>query len=488
MNSTESWRIGIERFGGTDLKFSGRTWYKIELGNKATRRNYPKRWTSWAKSSRAQFREETPEETTTRRLWQQSSVHFGEKMCKLKPNTKLRFIFLWSRQRHRRSHVSCVFGSFNAQCWARRIEFRYNGYFEKVQKPIKRLTATRDSAKKRVSTSFCSWSRSVRNSAITRWNASGSIAFMSFAQNADIHMGGKRRNSTNGQKWEDNFLYNGQLSTSRCIKTVNQSKFQNIVTIIRSGNDSKWQACMRETDADRSWQAGHGEPWTSKRNEQKDPTQGIPVWLQPFTVNLEDLETHVLAHSSERARWCFKSGDTITEAQCSCLLPQKPNKKDLSCDQKSVVTWQQQSTILTILSEGRESRNNHRYAVVVQVLATQWNPCKTKTSQETDKNLRKVLVTVSQKVVHTYNLLEFGKYCEDLSWNHRTITLHWSKTCGIAEGAVRRAKEVTSAVLLQSESDDKWLDSMECCYYLRDDQDLLTDGKSQNERWFGESF
>ena len=32
----------------------------------------------------------------------------------------------------------------------------------------KRLTATRDSAKKRVSTSFCSWSRSVHNSAITR--------------------------------------------------------------------------------------------------------------------------------------------------------------------------------------------------------------------------------------------------------------------------------------------------------------------------------
>ena len=39
-----------------------------------------------------------------------------------------------------------------------------------------------------------------------------------------------------------------------------------------------------------------------------------------------------------------------------------------------------------ILSEGSESRNNHRYAVVVQDLATQWlqsYPCKTKTFQET---------------------------------------------------------------------------------------------------------
>ena len=34
---------------------------------------------------------------------------------------------------------------------------------------------------------------------------------------------------------------------------------------------------------------------------KEDPTQGIPVWLQPFTVNLEDLGAHVLAHSSERA-------------------------------------------------------------------------------------------------------------------------------------------------------------------------------------------
>ena len=41
-----------------------------------------------------------------------------------------------------------------------------------------------------------------------------------------------------------------------------------------------------------------------------------------------------------------------------------------------------------VLSDNCESRNNHRYAVVVQDLATQWiqaYPCKTKTSQETKK-------------------------------------------------------------------------------------------------------
>ena len=47
-----------------------------------------------------------------------------------------------------------------------------------------------------------------------------------------------------------------------------------------------------------------------------------------------------------------------------------------------------------VLSEGCESRNNHRYAVVVQDLATQWiqtYPCKTKTSQESQKSFEKFL-------------------------------------------------------------------------------------------------
>ena len=47
-----------------------------------------------------------------------------------------------------------------------------------------------------------------------------------------------------------------------------------------------------------------------------------------------------------------------------------------------------------VLSEGCESRNNHRYAVVVQDLATQWiqsYPCKTRTSQETQRSLQKFL-------------------------------------------------------------------------------------------------
>ena len=168
-----SWRIGIERFGGTHLRFLGCIWNKIEFGKeRAIWSNFPKRWTSSAKSLRAQFGGTTTwGNLTTSRLYQQSSVEFGEKICKLKPNIKLRLILLKAPETQK-----SVFGSFNAQCWARRIWAQMQWILWEGPKPHMRLIATRDSANERVSTSFCSWSRSVRNSATTRWNACGSFA------------------------------------------------------------------------------------------------------------------------------------------------------------------------------------------------------------------------------------------------------------------------------------------------------------------------
>ena len=145
------------------------------------------------------------------------------------------------------------------------------------------------------------------------------------------------------------------------------------------------------------------------------------------------------------------------------------------------------------LSKGSESRDNHRDAVVVQDLATQWSqpyPCKTKTSQRTQKNLVNFLEpTRKPKVIYTDGSLEFGKACEDLSWNHCTSTPHRSETNGIAERSVRRVKEGTSAVLLQFGLGDEWCaDFMECYCFLRNIQDLLSDGKTPYERRIGTPF
>ena len=93
------------------------------------------------------------------------------------------------------------------------------------------------------------------------------------------------------------------------------------------------------------------------------------------------------------------------------------------------------------------------------------------------------------KVIYTDNSLEFGKACEELSWNHCTSTPHRSETNGIAERAVRRVKEGTSAVLLQSGLNENWwADSMECFSYLQNIQDLFSDGKTPYERRFGQPF
>ena len=105
-------------------------------------------------------------------------------------------------------------------------------------------------------------------------------------------------------------------------------------------------------------------------------------------------------------------------------------------------------------------------------------PFKTKTSQETQRSLQKFLEPNRKpKVIYTDNSLESGK------------TPHRSETNGIAERAVRRVKEGTSAVLLQSGLDENWWAySMECYTYLRNIQDLLSDGKTPYERRFGKPF
>ena len=53
-------------------------------------------------------------------------------------------------------------------------------------------------------------------------------------------------------------------------------------------------------------------------------------------------------------------------------------------------------------------------------------------------------------------LLNFGKTCEGLSWNHCTSTPHRSESNGISERAVRKVKEGTSAVLSQSGLNKSW--------------------------------
>ena len=72
-----------------------------------------------------------------------------------------------------------------------------------------------------------------------------------------------------------------------------------------------------------------------------------------------------------------------------------------------------------VLNEGCESWHNHRYAVVVQDLATQWINLirvKTKFARDGEEFLKVSRAVPEVKVIDTENSSEFGESCEKLSW------------------------------------------------------------------------
>ena len=272
---------------------------------------------------------------------------------------------------------------------------------------------------------------------------------------------------------------------------------------------------------------GSGQPDETQANKIQKPNNKettiergnplnseIPEWLQEFRENLVDDESpvHLESHASfshepsleptlTRSEDLGKhSVDTHFRKDRSCEICKRTKITRAPCSDakaRAVPRAVNFGDLITadhkVLGDNCESRNNHRYAVVVQDLATQWiqaYPCKTKTSQETQRSLQKFLEPERKpKVIYTDNSLEFGKACEDLSRNHCTSTPHRSETNGTAERAVRRVKEGTSAVLLQSGLDEKWWAVfMECYTYLRNVTDLLSDGKTPYERRFGQSL
>ena len=178
--------------------------------------------------------------------------------------------------------------------------------------------------------------------------------------------------------------------------------------------------------------------------ERRDPLYSeIPDWLQEFRENLVDDE--IPEHGDSHASSSLEASLEPTTKRREDLVKHSVHThfpKDRNCEicQRTKITRapcrrrigrvelraENFGDLITadhkVLGDNCESRNNHRYAVVVQDLATQWiqaYPCKTKTSQETQRSLQKFLEPDRKpKVIYTDNSLEFGKACEDLSWNH----------------------------------------------------------------------
>ena len=152
--------------------------------------------------------------------------------------------------------------------------------------------------------------------------------------------------------------------------------------------------------------------------ERRDPLYSeIPEWLQEFRENVVDDEIpeHGDSHASSshevslepifkrREDLCKHSVYTHFPDDRNCEICQRTKITSVLCRRinggGAVPRDENFGDLITadhkVHSDYCECRNNHRYAVVVQDLATQWiqaYPCRTKTSQETQtKKLAKVL-------------------------------------------------------------------------------------------------
>ena len=203
------------------------------------------------------------------------------------------------------------------------------------------------------------------------------------------------------------------------------------------------------------------KPTKNPKPNENETTMERPVvfWYTGMTARIHSVCTHF----PEDRNYEICQRTKITRAPCRrrmCgALPRAENFGDLITAEHKV------------LRKGCE--NNHRYAFVTQDLAVQWiqsHPCKTKTSQETQRILQKFLESDRKpEVICTDNSLEFDKVCEDLSWNHCTSTPHRWETNVIVERTVRRVKEDSSVAVLQSGQDDNWFpicETFKICYLM----------------------
>ena len=136
-----------------------------------------------------------------------------------------------------------------------------------------------------------------------------------------------------------------------------------------------------------------------------------------------------------------------------------------------------------VLSEGCESRHNHRYGVVVQDLAIQWiqsYPCKTKTSPETQKSLQKFLEpTRKQKVISIEEIL-WRSFLESLYVNTTQIGNKWDCREG---SVVSKRRDTCGTVVIRS---GKMVGGVhEVSLLSAKHSRFLSDGKTPCARRFG---
>ena len=233
--------------------------------------------------------------------------------------------------------------------------------------------------------------------------------------------------------------------------TSSSSSSTSPTTTVSSDNETRAREDLREIDSHpASVSSSHverkerGDPLTKptqnpKPNinedhdlERSDPLcSDIPEWLQEFKENLVDdrVPEHRDSHVSSSHEPSLQPTRSVDLGKHSvythflkdrnCEICQRTKITRAPCRRRNsgaVPRSEIFGDLITadhkVLSEGCDSRNIHRYAVVVIDLATQWiqsYPCRRKTSQKTRRCLQKFLESNGKpRVIYTDNSLEFG--------------------------------------------------------------------------------
>ena len=257
--------------------------------------------------------------------------------------------------------------------------------------------------------------------------------------------------TTVDQRREDYYMQNGQFHTACCSQVVRQFWWQFVFNIdiagfvfSKSSPRTKWRTCSRRLV--------HIILKCPKPKLKEDGMRDLPEWFEEFTVHLEDTEVPALTHISQDSdserptKVVAKSREHSVythvpkDRNCELLLrtkmtrapcrrrtgeapPQAAKFGDLiTADHLALKEGGNVETIIDMLSWCKiwpligfsRTRAKHR-------LLTRW-----KGVYECFSSCRK-----KPKVIYTDISLEFGKSCEDLSWNHRTSTphrWHWWKS------------------------------------------------------------
>ena len=168
------------------------------------------------------------------------------------------------------------------------------------------------------------------------------------------------------------------------------------------------------------------ESLRSDKMDANDPLADLPLWVEDFTDNLEPTEVHAPAHISQDSDSQHPS-KVATKSRKHSIFTYLPKDRDCDVCLRTKITRtpcrrrtgealsraEKFGDLTTanhkVFNEGGESRANHRNAVVVKDLATQWiqlYPCKTKSSHETAKILFLILGTVASTESYMYRQLD----------------------------------------------------------------------------------